>query len=172
MLCRADSIGVFQVESRAQIGTLPRLQPRRFYDLVIEIALIRPGPIQGGAVHPYIRRATGREEVTYLHPALEPVLERTKGVPLFQEQLMQIAMAVGDCTGDDADLLRRAMGSKRGVEKIERLQGQAVRGDGRATASPASWPTRSTAGSRPSPTSASPRATRSASPCWSTPAPG
>ena len=89
---------------------------------MIEIALIRPGPIQGGAVHPYIRRATGREEVTYLHPALEPVLERTKGVPLFQEQLMQIAMAVGGCTGDDADLLRRAMGSKRGVEKIERLK--------------------------------------------------
>jgi len=122
MLCRADSIGVFQVESRAQIGTLPRLQPRRFYDLVVEIALIRPGPIQGGAVHPYIRRATGREEISYLHPALEPVLERTKGVPLFQEQLMQIAMAVGGCTGDDADLLRRAMGSKRGVEKIERLK--------------------------------------------------
>ena len=122
MLCRADSIGVFQVESRAQVGTLPRLLPRRFYDLVIEVALIRPGPIQGGAVHPYIRRATGREEVTYLHAALEPVLERTKGVPLFQEQLMQIAMAVGGCTGDDADLLRRAMGSKRGVEKIERLK--------------------------------------------------
>ena len=122
MLCRADSIGVFQVESRAQVGTLPRLRPRRFYDLVIEVALIRPGPIQGGAVHPYIRRATGREPVTYLHPTLEPVLERTKGVPLFQEQLMQIAMAVGDCTGDDADLLRRAMGSKRGVEKIERLR--------------------------------------------------
>ena len=122
MLCRADSIGVFQVESRAQIGTLPRLKPRRFYDLVIEIALIRPGPIQGGAVHPYIRRATGREPVTYLHPALEPVLKRTHGVPLFQEQLMQIAMAVGGCTGDDADLLRRAMGSKRGIEQIERLR--------------------------------------------------
>ena len=122
MLCRADSIGVFQVESRAQVGTLPRLLPRRFYDLVIEVALIRPGPIQGGAVHPYIRRATGREEVTYLHEALIPVLERTKGVPLFQEQLMQIAMAVGGCSGDDADLLRRAMGSKRGVEKIERLK--------------------------------------------------
>jgi error-prone DNA polymerase len=122
MLCRADSIGLFQVESRAQIGTLPRLKPRRFYDLVIEVALIRPGPIQGGAVHPYIRRATGVEEVSYPHPLLEPVLKRTLGVPLFQEQLMQIAMAVGGCTGDDADLLRRAMGSKRGVEKIERLR--------------------------------------------------
>jgi error-prone DNA polymerase len=122
MLCRADSIGVFQVESRAQIGTLPRLQPREFYDLVIEIALIRPGPIQGGAVHPYIRRKLGKEKVTYLHPALEPVLERTLGVPLFQEQLMQMAVAVGDCTAEDADVLRRAMGSKRGQEKIGSLR--------------------------------------------------
>ncbi|MFT2816328.1 error-prone DNA polymerase [Leifsonia sp. A12D58] len=122
MLCVADSIGVFQVESRAQMGTLPRLQPRRFYDLVVEIALIRPGPIQGGAVHPYIRRRLGQEEVTYLHPKLEPVLERTLGVPLFQEQLMQMAMAVGGCTGEDADLLRRAMGSKRGIEKISSLK--------------------------------------------------
>ncbi|MFL6106277.1 MAG: error-prone DNA polymerase [Marmoricola sp.] len=123
MLCRADSIGVFQVESRAQIGTLPRLRPRRFYDLAIEIALIRPGPIQGGAVHPYIRRATGREGVTYQHPDLVPVLERTLGVPLFQEQLMEMAVAIGDCTRDDADLLRRAMGSKRGVERIESIKG-------------------------------------------------
>ncbi|MBO0810749.1 MAG: error-prone DNA polymerase [Microlunatus sp.] len=122
MLCRADSIGLFQVESRAQVGTLPRLRPRKFYDLVIEVALIRPGPIQGGAVHPYIRRATGLEPVSYPHPLLEPVLSRTLGVPLFQEQLMQIAMTVGGCSGDDADLLRRAMGSKRGVEKIERLR--------------------------------------------------
>lgn len=122
MLCRADSIGVFQVESRAQIGTLPRLKPRCFYDLAIEIALIRPGPIQGGAVHPYIRRATGKEPVTYDHPSLRPILERTLGVPLFQEQLMQMAVALGDCTPDDADLLRRAMGSKRGVERIEKVK--------------------------------------------------
>ena len=122
MLCRADSVGVFQVESRAQMGTLPRLRPRRFYDLVIEIALIRPGPIQGGAVHPFIRRKLGQEQVSYLHPKLETVLERTLGVPLFQEQLMQMAMAVGNCSGDDADLLRRAMGSKRGIEKISRLR--------------------------------------------------
>lgn len=122
MLCLADSVGVFQVESRAQIGTLPRLRPRSYYDLVIEIALIRPGPIQGGAVHPYIRRRLGKEPVDYIHPLLKPVLERTMGVPLFQEQLMQIAMTVGDCTGDDADLLRRAMGSKRGTERIERLR--------------------------------------------------
>ncbi len=122
MLCRADSIGVFQVESRAQMGLLPRLQPRKFYDLVVEIALIRPGPIQGGAVHPFVRRKLGYEEVTYPHPKLEPVLERTLGIPVFQEQLMQMAMAVGECTGEDADLLRRAMGSKRGVERIESLK--------------------------------------------------
>ncbi|MCW2833116.1 MAG: polymerase subunit alpha [Nocardioides sp.] len=122
MLCRADSIGVFQVESRAQVGTLPRLRPREFYDLAIEIALIRPGPIQGGAVHPFIRRATGQEPVTYDHPELIPVLERTKGVPLFQEQLMAMAVTLGDCSRDDADLLRRAMGSKRGVERIESVK--------------------------------------------------
>ncbi|PZF81974.1 error-prone DNA polymerase [Jiangella anatolica] len=128
MLCRADSIGVFQVESRAQIGTLPRLRPREFYDLAIEIALIRPGPIQGGAVHPYIRRATKVEEVDYPHPDLIPVLKRTLGVPLFQEQLMQMAIAVGDCTPDDADLLRRAMGSKRGIERIESIKEKLYKG--------------------------------------------
>lgn len=128
MLCRADSVGVFQVESRAQMGTLPRLQPRCFYDLVVEIALIRPGPVQGGAVHPYIRRRTGEEPVSYLHPKLEPVLARTLGVPLFQEQLMQMAVAVGNCSAADADLLRRAMGSKRGVEKIEKLRSKLYAG--------------------------------------------
>ena len=128
MLCRADSIGVFQVESRAQMGLLPRLQPRRFYDLVIQIALIRPGPIQGGAVHPFVRRKLGREPVTYPHPRLEPVLKRTLGVPVFQEQLMQMAMAVGDCSGEDADLLRRAMGSKRGQERIESLKAKLYEG--------------------------------------------
>lgn len=122
MLCRADAIGVFQVESRAQMGLLPRLQPRRFYDLVVEIAMIRPGPIQGGAVHPYVRRKMGKEKVTYAHPKLVEPLERTLGIPVFQEQLMQVAMAVGNCTGEDADLLRRAMGSKRGVERIEKLR--------------------------------------------------
>ncbi|QCQ16623.1 error-prone DNA polymerase [Microbacterium sp. RG1] len=122
MLCRADSIGVFQVESRAQMGLLPRLQPRAFYDLVIEIALVRPGPIQGGAVHPFVRRKLGHEEVTYPHPDLVPVLERTKGIPVFQEQLMQMAMVVGDLSGEDADLMRRAMGSKRGQERIDSLK--------------------------------------------------
>ena len=128
MLCRADSIGVFQVESRAQMNTLPRLLPRTFTDLVIEIALIRPGPVQGGAVHPYLRRRAGEETVTYAHPALEPVLKRTLGIPIFQEQLMQMAMAVGNCSAEDADLLRRAMGSKRGQERISELKEKLLAG--------------------------------------------
>ena len=122
MLCAADSIGVFQVESRAQMATLPRLRPREFYDLVIEVALIRPGPIQGGSVHPYIRRRQGLEPVTYAHPLLQPALQRTLGVPLFQEQLMQMAMDAAGCTPAFADLLRRAMGSKRSHEKMAELR--------------------------------------------------
>jgi error-prone DNA polymerase len=121
MLCRADSVGVFQVESRAQMATLPRLRPREFYDLVVEVALIRPGPIQGGSVHPYIRRRNGQEEVTYLHPLLERSLKKTLGVPLFQEQLMQMAIDVGGFSPGEADLLRQAMGSKRSHERMERL---------------------------------------------------
>ncbi|MGD9753316.1 MAG: error-prone DNA polymerase, partial [Acidimicrobiia bacterium] len=133
MLCRADSIGVFQVESRAQMATLPRLRPRTFYDLVVEVALIRPGPIQGGSVHPYIRRRNGLEEPTYLHPLLKPSLEKTLGVPLFQEQLMQIAIDVGGFTPAEADQLRQAMGSKRSRERMEALhrrfcEGAAARG--------------------------------------------
>ncbi|GAB2792250.1 hypothetical protein GCM10020360_13750 [Nonlabens tegetincola] len=128
MLCRGDAIGVFQVESRAQLNTLPRLRPRSFYDLVIEIALIRPGPIQGGAVHPYLRRRAGKEAITYSHPSLEPVLARTLGIPLFQEQLMQIATTVGGCTGEDADLLRRSMGSKRGKERMDSLRAKIFAG--------------------------------------------
>jgi error-prone DNA polymerase len=122
MLQRADSIGVFQVESRAQMATLPRLKPRKFYDLVVEVALIRPGPIQGGSVHPYIRRRNGLEEPTYDHQLLEGALSKTLGVPLFQEQLMQIAVDVAGFSAGDADELRRAMGSKRSHEKMERLR--------------------------------------------------
>lgn len=128
MLCRADSVGVFQVESRAQMATLPRLKPRTFYDLVVEVALIRPGPIQGGSVHPYIRRRNGREPVTYDHPSLEHSLERTLGVPLFQEQLMQMAVDVAGFTAAEADRLRRAMGSKRSPQKMERLKGRLYEG--------------------------------------------
>ncbi|WP_405489436.1 error-prone DNA polymerase [Nocardia sp. NBC_00511] len=122
MLCRADSVGVFQVESRAQMATLPRLKPRTFYDLVVEVALIRPGPIQGGSVHPYIRRRNGREKVVYDHAALENSLERTLGIPLFQEQLMQMAVDIAGFSAAEADQLRRAMGSKRSPEKMERLR--------------------------------------------------
>jgi len=125
MLCRADSVGVFQVESRAQMATLPRLRPRRFYDLVVEVALIRPGPIQGGSVHPYIRRRSGAEkDWRYDHDLLRPALKRTYGVPLFQEQLMQIAVDVAGFTAAEADELRRAMGAKRSTERMERLRGR------------------------------------------------
>ena len=117
-LCAADTIGVFQVESRAQMNTLPRLKPRCFYDLVVEVALIRPGPIQGEMVHPYLRRKAGTEEVTYPHPSLEPILKRTLGVPLFQEQGMQVAIAAAGFTAGEADTLRRAMGHKRSRERM------------------------------------------------------
>jgi error-prone DNA polymerase len=120
-LCKADTIGVFQVESRAQMNTLPRLKPRKFYDLVVEVAIIRPGPIQGDMVHPYLRRRAGEEEVTYPHPALEPILERTLGVPLFQEQGMQVAVACAGFTPGEADVLRKAMGHKRSRERMSAI---------------------------------------------------
>lgn len=122
MLCRGDSVGVFQVESRAQMATLPRLQPRCFYDLVVEVALIRPGPIQGGSVHPYIRRRNGLEPVTYLHPIFERCLAKTLGVPLFQEQLMEMAIDAAGFSAAEADQLRQAMGSKRSADRMERLR--------------------------------------------------
>ncbi len=122
MLCRADSVGVFQVESRAQMGTLPRLKPRCFFDLVVEVALIRPGPIQGGSVHPYLRRRDGVDPVEFDHPVLKKSLGKTLGVPLFQEQLMQIAVDAAGFSGREADGLRRAMGAKRSPEKMARLQ--------------------------------------------------
>jgi error-prone DNA polymerase len=124
MLQRADSVGVFQVESRAQMATLPRLKPRVFYDLVVEVALIRPGPIQGGSVHPYIKRRNKEEEVTYDHPSMEQALRKTLGVPLFQEQLMQLAVDCAGFSAAEADQLRRAMGSKRSTEKMKRLRGR------------------------------------------------
>jgi error-prone DNA polymerase len=117
-ICRADTIGVFQIESRAQMNTLPRLKPRCFYDLVVEVAIIRPGPIQGDMVHPYLRRRAGIEEVTYPHPSLEPILKRTLGVPLFQEQGMQVAVACAGFTPGESDLLRKAMSHKRSMEKM------------------------------------------------------
>ena len=128
LLCAADTVGLFQVESRAQMATLPRLKPRCFYDLVVEVALIRPGPIQGGSVHPYINRRNGREPVTYLHPLLEKSLKRTLGIPLFQEQLMQMAIDVASFTPAESDQLRRAMGSKRSMEKMEALRERLMAG--------------------------------------------
>ncbi len=122
MLRRADSVGVFQVESRAQMATLPRLKPRAFYDLVVEVALIRPGPIQGGSVHPYIRRRNGLEPVVYDHPVMERSLSKTLGIPLFQEQLMQLAVDVAGFDAGEADQLRRAMGSKRSSAKMEKMK--------------------------------------------------
>jgi len=122
MLQRADTIGVFQVESRAQMATLPRIHPERFYDLVVQIAIIRPGPIVGDMVHPYVRRRRGREPVTYAHPSLEPILARTLGVPLFQEQLLRIAMVAAGFTGTEAEELRRAFGFKRSERRMAEVE--------------------------------------------------
>ena len=118
---KADTIGVFQIESRAQMATLPRLKPKCFYDVVIEVAIIRPGPIQGDMVHPYLARRAGREEVKYFDPRLKPILERTLGVPLFQEQMLKIAMVMADFTGDEAEELRRALSFHRSQERMEKV---------------------------------------------------
>jgi error-prone DNA polymerase len=133
LLQQADTIGVFQVESRAQMATLPRLKPTTFYDLVVEVAIIRPGPIVGDMVHPYLNRRAGREPVVPLHPSLEPVLARTLGVPLFQEQLLRMAMVAAGFTGGQAEELRRAMGFKRSEARMKQIEvqlreGMAARG--------------------------------------------
>jgi error-prone DNA polymerase len=128
LLTAADTIGVFQVESRAQMATLPRLRPEKFYDLVVEVALIRPGPIQGGSVHPYLRRRNGEEEVTYPHPLLEPCLRKTLGIPLFQEQLMQMAIDAAGFSAGEADQLRQAMGSKRSKARMARMRDRLMSG--------------------------------------------
>jgi error-prone DNA polymerase len=122
MLRRADTVGVFQVESRAQMATLPRMKPERFYDLVVEVAIIRPGPIVGKMVHPYLDRRNRRAPVEYPHPSLEPILKRTLGVPLFQEQLLRMAMTVAGFSGGEAEELRRAMGFKRSAERMEKIE--------------------------------------------------
>ena len=133
MICQADTVGVFQIESRAQMAMLPRMKPRTFYDLVIEVAIIRPGPIQGGMIHPYLRRREGSEPVEYPSEAMKSVLGRTLGVPIFQEQVMQIAMVAAGFTAGQADQLRRAMAAwkrKGGLEQFEKrlLRGMAERG--------------------------------------------
>ncbi len=121
MMQEADTIGVFQIESRAQMATLPRMKPKCFYDVVIEVAIIRPGPIQGDMVHPYLNRRAGREPVTYFDPRLRPILERTLGVPLFQEQMLKIAMIMADFSGAEAEELRRALSFHRSVERMEKV---------------------------------------------------
>jgi error-prone DNA polymerase len=133
MIQHADTIGVFQIESRAQQSMLPRLRPMNFYDLVIEVAIVRPGPIQGGMVHPYLRRRLGLEPVTYPSDAVRAVLERTLGVPIFQEQVMQLAIVAAGFSPGEADQLRRSMAAWRrrgGLEKFEQrlIEGMAVRG--------------------------------------------
>lgn len=122
MIRQADTIGVFQIESRAQMAALPRNAPRRFYDLVVQVGIIRPGPIVGGMVHPFFERRQGRQPVTYLHPSLEPILERTLGVPIFQEQLLRLAMVAAGFTGGEAEELRRAMGFKRSMDRMEVIE--------------------------------------------------
>ena len=124
LLQKADTVGVFQVESRAQMATLPRLKPTCFYDLVVEVAIIRPGPIVGDMVHPYLNRRAGREPIVPLHPSLEPVLARTLGVPLFQEQLLRMAMVAAGFTGGQAEELRRAMGFKRSEKRMRQIEVQ------------------------------------------------
>ena len=121
-ICAADTVGVFQIESRAQMATLPRMKPDHFYDLVVEVAIIRPGPIVGQMVHPYLDRRAGRKPVEYAHPSLEPILKRTLGVPLFQEQLLRMAMTVADFTGGEAEELRRAMGFKRSEKRMAEIE--------------------------------------------------
>ncbi|WP_296039590.1 error-prone DNA polymerase, partial [uncultured Agrobacterium sp.] len=128
MICRADTIGTFQIESRAQMSMLPRLKPRRLYDLVIQVAIVRPGPIQGDMVHPYLRRREGKEEVVYERPELENVLKKTLGVPLFQEQAMRVAIECAGFSANDADRLRRAMATFKNVGTINEFQEKLVQG--------------------------------------------
>ena len=124
MLQEADTIGIFQVESRAQMATLPRLRPQCFYDIVVEVAIIRPGPIVGQMVHPYLKRRQGGEPVEYPHPSLEPILKRTMGVPLYQEQLLRMAMVAAGFSGGEAEELRRAMGFKRSEKRMQQIEGR------------------------------------------------
>src|SRR5260370_13687920 len=127
-LQKVDTIGMFQVESRAKMSCLPRLRPQKFYDIVVQVAIIRPGPIVGNMVNPYLNRRLGRAPVKYAHPALEPVLRRTLGVPLFQEQLLKMAMICAGFSGGEAEELRRAMGFKRSEARMREIEIKLRRG--------------------------------------------
>jgi error-prone DNA polymerase len=122
LMCSADTIGVFQIESRAQMNTLRRMQPRCFYDVVIEVAIVRPGPIAGGLAHPYLERRAGREPIDYIDPMLQPTLERTLGVPMFQEQVLKMAMVMADFSGSEAEELRRALSFHRSHERMRQVE--------------------------------------------------
>ena len=124
----ADTVGMFQIESRAQMQSLPKARPERFEDLVVQVAIIRPGPVQGNAVHPYLRRRAGEEEVTYAHDSLRPILEDTLGVILYQEQVMQVAIEVCGYTAVEADIFRKAMGSHRSHAKMQAERGRFIGG--------------------------------------------
>src|SRR3954453_12369755 len=130
LICEVDTIGLFQVESRAQAQALPRVRPRNFADIVVEVAIIRPGPLQGNMVNPYIRRRQGREPVQYAHPLLEPILKETLGVTLFQEQILRVAIAAAGFSPSAADMLRRAMSRARSSADMEKLRGPFVSGAG------------------------------------------
>ena len=171
MISRADTIGVFQVESRAQMSMLPRLKPKEFYDLVIEVAIVRPGPIQGGMVHPYLRRRQGLEPVTYPSEAVKGVLSRTLSVPIFQEQVMQLAIVAAGFTPGEADQLRRSMAAWK------RRGGLGTSNGGSSTACVRAVTTRvsrarSSARSRASANTVSPNRTPRVLRCWCIPRPG
>ena len=171
MIQRADTVGVFQIESRAQMSMLPRLKPANFYDLVIEVAIVRPGPIQGGMVHPYLRRRQGKEPVTYPSEAVRSVLERTLGVPIFQEQVMQLAIVAAGFSAGEADQLRRSMAAWRRKGGLEKFEERLIDGM-RARGYPRSSRARSSSRSSASASTASPSRTRRSSRCWSTSRPG
>ena len=156
---------MFQVESRAQMATLPRMRPEHFYDIVVEVAIIRPGPIVGQMLNPYLRRRRGLEKVDYMHPSLEPVLERTLGVPLFQEQLLRMAMIAAGFTGGQAEGLRRAFGFKRSEKPHARHRGGTARRHGQKRHHRRDAGNDHTGPSRRSPFTAFPSPTPRVSPC-------
>ena len=171
MIQKADTIGTFQIESRAQMSMLPRLKPKEFYDLVIQVAIVRPGPIQGDMVHPYLRRREGKEKVEYPSAELEAVLGKTLGVPLFQEQAMNVAIVGAGFSPSDADRLRRSMATFKSTGGVSHFQDQMIEGMVNA-ATPATSPSAPSSRSRASEATAFPKATRPASPRSPTPRAG